>query len=231
MNVVIDDIKQRTTVPGLIDVQKFFTWDEIEGYFEANNTQNQYTVVVVDYLYKLNVECNSKYPGDIPKAKDAVISRAISWCHKKATFALISPHQVNREGHKGAKKDGSTGYDLDSLYQSSAVQQDADLVISVFSSDSARAVNSMTAKCLKHRGTEMFATHELKLDGRTKYVRDADEVKDETITKGKAEVARIWARQQAKQKAEAEARGETWTPTPIGGATETPITMPDTEVM
>ena len=94
MELVLDDIRQRTTVPGLIDVQKFFTWDEIEQYYEANK-KNQYTVVVVDYLYKLTPPAN-KYVKEI-EAKNTVISRAITWTHSKAEFVLISPSQVNRE--------------------------------------------------------------------------------------------------------------------------------------
>lgn len=231
MELVLDDIQQRTTVPGLIDVQKFFTWDEVEEYFEAHNEKNKYTVVVVDYIYKMNVATNSKYPGDIPKAKDAMISKAISWCHKKATFALISPHQVNREGHKAAKKEGSSGYDLDSLFASSAVQQDADLVVSVFSGEDQRDHGIMSLKCLKHRGTEPFAQHDLKLDGRTKYVRDADDVRAEDSIKNKQEMQKLWAEQQEKERIACEKAGREFIPTALGEAKEVMVAIPDAEAL
>lgn len=197
MSLVIEDIKQRTSVPGLIDVQQFFTWEEIEQYWEANNAKNQYTVVVVDYLYKLNVQTTGEYAGDIAIAKNALVSRVINWCHQKGTFLFISPSQVNREAHKAAKKDGG-GYDLDSLYACSAIQQDADLVMSLLSTDESKSINSLMVKCLKFRGTERFPEHDLRLDPRTKYVQDGKQYLADLKERNAKAVREMWERQHGK---------------------------------
>jgi hypothetical protein len=215
MSLVIEDIKQRTTVPGLIDVQQFFTWDEIEQYWEANNAKNQYTVVVVDYLYKLNVPTSGKYAGDIAIAKNALVSRVINWCHQLGSFVFISPSQVNREAHKAAKKDGG-GYDLDSLYACSAIQQDADLVMSLLSTDESKAINSLMVKCLKFRGTERFPEHDLRLDPRTKYVQDGKEYLADLKERNAKAVREMWERQHGKGAPD---------------VIESLVTMPDTEVL
>jgi hypothetical protein len=217
MLLVLDDIKQRTTVPGSIDVQKFFTWDEIEQYWEAHNTENQYTVIAVDYIYKLSVP-TGKFVIE-SQAKNAMISRAITWCHQKASFVLISPHQVNRESHKAAIKDGG-GYNLDSLYASSAIQQDADLVMGLLSSKENRGGNEVTVMCMKSRGTEDFPDHQLKMDPRTKYVQDADEYKAEQKVRNEKAVAEIRERMQAAELAKGGKIVE-------GGAIEAELKLPD----
>jgi replicative DNA helicase len=197
MEVVLDDIRQRTSVPGLIDVQKVFSWDDIEQYWEAHNPKNNYSVVVVDYLYKLNVS-TGKYQQE-SQAKNTMISRAINWCHQKASFVLISPSQVNRESHKAAKKDGN-GYNLDSLYNSSATQQDADLAMSVFSDDECKRMNQISVKCLKFRGTEPFPEHFLKLDPRTKYVRDGEVAAAEQKAANEKYIKEQWAKKQEEER-------------------------------
>jgi hypothetical protein len=183
MMEVIESIQQRVDVPGLIDVQRFETLDDIIDYFEVNNEKNKYSAVVIDYLGRIDPVGNFRNESDMKSAKEQIMRKAFMWVGRVGTFVLISPFQVNREAHKAAVKqfdkgvdaDGDIldiGYTPDCLFGSSVAQQDVDLVISVFSPDGLKADNNIMVQCLKYRGTEKFTTHFLKLDARTKYVYD-----------------------------------------------------------
>jgi hypothetical protein len=171
MGAVIEDIKRRASVPGLIDVQRFFTLDDIINYYEANKAQHRYTVVVIDYIGRLNVDFG-QYQKE-KEVRDQLARRAVAWCAQENAFVLMSPSQVNRESHKAQKKNTKGGgYDLDALFNASALQHDVDLVMSVFSDADLKKAGEIQVKCLKWRGTNQFSQHELMLDLRTKYVFD-----------------------------------------------------------
>jgi RecA/RadA recombinase len=227
METVLDDIRQRTTVPGLIDVQQFFTWEDLEAYFEANDPQNHYAAVVVDYLYKMNPPENKYVQENV--AKNTMVSRAITWVHKRDTV-LISPHQVNREGHKGARKDKSTGYALDDLYMSSALQQDADLVMSVLSSKENKVHGTMeVGSCKARKPADDFANHELHVDLRTGYVQDSDVWKAQLKAKAERDLADLHGRMEERRKKDCEDKDKEFVPQELHGSTETLLTIPDTE--
>lgn len=179
---ILADIRNRTHCKGLVDVQCFFTLEEIQSYFEANDPKNHYTAVVIDYLGKLNVAVD-KYQKE-EQQRENMIRQAVNWCAKKGTFALFSPSQVNRESNKAAKKnskeDAPGKYDLNAIFKSSVLQQDVGLFISIFSPDELRMDNQMQVSCLKHRDTERFEDHKLLIDPRTKYVYDLYDLHKET---------------------------------------------------
>jgi len=127
MEKVIDDIKNRTHVKGVIDVQRFWSLEEIQQHYEAHKESLRYSVVVVDYLGKLNVPPGR--PADEINARNSNVSKAVKWTQKEGKFVLISPSQVNREAHKEARKSKEKekgAYDLDAMYYGSAAQQDTD---------------------------------------------------------------------------------------------------------
>jgi hypothetical protein len=183
MIAVVEDIKNRTSCKGLIDVQCFFTMEEIIAYFEANDPQNHYSAVVIDYLGKLNVTVD-KYQQE-EKQRESMIRQAVNWCSQTGTFALFSPSQINREANKSAKKnskeDAPGKYDLNAVFKSSVLQQDVGLFISIFSPDELRMENQMQVTCLKYRDTERFEDHKLTIDPRTKYVYDFYDRKEAMI--------------------------------------------------
>jgi hypothetical protein len=229
MELVLDDIRQRTSVPGLIDVQQFFTWDEVESYFEVNDPKNHYAAVVVDYLYKMTVPEN-KYVQE-KEAKNTMVSRAITWVHKR-NAVLITPHQVNRAGHKSASKDTAEGYTLDDLYMSSALQQDADLVMSVMSSKSNKIMGTMeVGSCKVRKPADDFANHNLHVDLHTGYVQDSDTYRAELTADAQRQIGDMHARQEEKRKAECEVRGQEFKPQDVHGSTETILMIPDVEIL
>jgi hypothetical protein len=167
-------------VPGLIDVCQRWTLEDFLAYYEANDPQRHYSVVVIDYASHLRLENNYRNEGERQAAIDNICSRLVSWTHEQNKFLFITPAQVSKTAAKDAikrfeNKDdevGDSGYTLDSLYYGSALKQDGDLSISVFSPDDLKDKNEMQVKCHKYRHTRSFGNITLKVDTDHEYVFD-----------------------------------------------------------
>lgn len=172
MGQVLKDIHSRRNLPGLLDVQQFRDWDAIVGYLEANNSNNRYDVLVIDYLARLDV------PGD-PRFRDQAIKGII---HKAQSLTrsfdgnrglvLISPMQVNRQGHKqaNAAEEGEMRYDINAISNYSEYQHDMDYIFSVYSDEQMKADFQLVMETVKRRkGTRPPATI-LKIDPSSGYV-------------------------------------------------------------
>jgi hypothetical protein len=169
-------------VSGPIDVIRKWTLDEFLAYYEANDPQRHYSVVVIDYASHLRLDNNFRNEGERQAAIDNICSRLVSWTHEKNKFLFVTPAQVSKTAAKDAVKRwensedevGESGYTLDSLYYGNALKQDGDLVISVFSPEDLRKKTppEMLVKCHKHRMTESFGQIVLNVDVDHEYVYD-----------------------------------------------------------
>lgn len=185
---LIADIKAGS-VPGLIDVVRKWTLEEFLAYYEANDPQRHYSVVVIDYASHLQLDNNFRNEGEKQAAIDNICAELISWTHEKDKFLFITPAQIGKTAAKDAIKrfEGledddpqDCGYTLDSLYYGNALKQDGDLAISVFSPDDLKYQDSpeMIVKCHKHRLTKSFGTIRLNVDTTCDYVYDANDVRN-----------------------------------------------------
>jgi replicative DNA helicase len=175
MRKVISDIKESSSVPGLIDVVRKFEWEDLEQYYEANDQQNHYTAVVVDYVGFFQVEFRNE--SEKVGALDTLISRIVQWVHLKDKFLFVTPAQVKKSAAERAyaqyeKDQTSGGYDSNSLYYGTALRNDGDIMMWVFSPDGMKLDNEMRVGCAKHRNTDKFPDHILRVDPRTKMVYD-----------------------------------------------------------
>jgi hypothetical protein len=153
MNKILADIMHRKNLPGLLDCQQFRDWEEIKDYLQTNHKRNKYDILVVDYLGRLDV------PGD-QKFRDKAVGAMIHDGQKLTrTFdenrgiILLSPIQVNREGHKAAMKaeEGEARYNLNAISQNSEYQNDLDLCLSVWSDDDMKMENKVEIQVIKRR--------------------------------------------------------------------------------
>jgi len=153
MNKILADIMHRKNLPGLLDCQQFRDWEEIKDYLQTNHKRNKYDILVVDYLGRLDV------PGD-QKFRDQAVGAMIHDGQKLTrTFdenrgiILLSPIQVNREGHKAAMKaeEGEARYNLNAISQNSEYQNDLDLCLSVWSDDDMKMENKVEIQVIKRR--------------------------------------------------------------------------------
>ena len=155
MNKILVDIQDRKNLPGLLDCQTFRDWESIKDYLAVNHKKNKYDILVVDYLSRLNV------PGD-PKFRNQAVSAMVHDAQGLSrTFdanrglVILSPIQVNREGHKAAlmadPEKGDKRYNLNAISQVSEYQHDLDLCLSVYSDDDMRMENKVEIQQLKER--------------------------------------------------------------------------------
>jgi hypothetical protein len=172
MGTVLRDIQSRRNLPGLLDVQQFREWDSIVGHLEANHSENRYDVLVIDYIARLDV------PGD-PRFRDQAIKGII---HKAQSLTrtfdnnhglvLISPMQVNRQGHKqaNAAEEGAVRYDLNAISNYSEYQHDMDCIFSVYSNEDMKADFQLIMENHKFRKGRKPPATVLKIDPNSGYV-------------------------------------------------------------
>jgi KaiC/GvpD/RAD55 family RecA-like ATPase len=169
---VLTDIRDRRNLPGLLDVQQLRDWESIVAHLETNRAENRYDVLVIDYLARLDV------PGD-PRFRDQAIKGIIHQAQSLTRsfddnrgLVLISPMQVNRQGHKQAKaaEEGEMRYDINAIANFSEYQHDMDYIFSVFSDENMKADFQLvmeTIKCRKGRKPPMTV---LKINPNSGYV-------------------------------------------------------------
>jgi len=80
---LLNDIKARINVPGIIDVVRKFDLDDFIAYYEANDPQRDYTVVVIDYVSHLTLPGTYRSESDKQAAIDQMASHLITWTHEK----------------------------------------------------------------------------------------------------------------------------------------------------
>jgi hypothetical protein len=172
MGMLLKDIQSRRNLPGLLDVQQFRDWGAIIGHLEANHSENRYDVLVIDYIARLDV------PGD-PRFRDQAIKGII---HKAQSLTrtfdnnrglvLISPMQVNRQGHKqaNAAEDGAIRYDLNAISNYSEYQHDMDCIFSVYSNEDMKADFELVMQTIKTRKGRKPPAAILKIDPNSGYV-------------------------------------------------------------
>ncbi len=172
MGMLLRDIQSRCNLPGLLDVQQFRDWESIVAHLEANHAENRYDVLVIDYIARLDV------PGD-PRFRDQAIKGII---HKAQSLTrsfdanrglvLISPMQVNRQGHKqaNAAEEGEMRYDINAIANFSEYQHDMDYIFSVFSDENMKADFQLVMETVKRRKGTRPPTVTLKIDPNSGYV-------------------------------------------------------------
>jgi energy-coupling factor transporter ATP-binding protein EcfA2 len=180
MMAVIDDIQNRTVVAGLIDVQQFTVWDDIENYLKANHAKNKYDVLVVDYFGdKFELPgVNVRTPQDRDNGVNEIIGKAVRLSHtfdNDRGILVISPTQVTKEAskaaHKAKKTEDIAAYDIDSIHTYKAMRYDIDLAIGVYSDDDMKDDFLSEINCVKWRGTEKFPRFQTQMEPSSKYVR------------------------------------------------------------
>lgn len=151
-NFLIDDLKNRRTVAGSIDVQNFNTWDEIKEYAESHHKEKQFSVIAVDYLTKLNVHGRDPYAARNEMLHD--VQTYTQTFNNNEGIVVISPFQANKDGVRTVgKKEGDLWgvyepEDVGSVNYYTEAAHDMDLLIGVWTCDS----TSMKISCPKSRG-------------------------------------------------------------------------------
>jgi hypothetical protein len=157
---VLSDIRDRRNLRGLLDVQQLRDWESIVAHLETSHGENRYDVLVIDYIARLDV------PGD-PRFRDQAIKGIIHAAQSLTRsfddnrgLVLISPMQVNRQGHKqaSAAEEGTIRYDINAIANFSEYQHDMDYIFSVFSDENMKADFQLvmeTIKCRKGRKPPM----------------------------------------------------------------------------
>lgn len=150
---ILAEIQDRENLPGLLDCQQFRDWETIKSHLTINNKKNKYDILVVDYLGRLDV------PGD-PKFRDQAVKAMIHDAQKLTRefndnrgLILLTPIQVNREGHKKALKaeEGESRYDINAVAIFSEYQHDLDLLLSIWSDDAMKLDSECEIQTLKKR--------------------------------------------------------------------------------
>jgi hypothetical protein len=154
---ILQDIKSRRNLPGLLDVRQMFDWEAIKSYLEVNNAKYQFDAVAVDRLTRLETPGATR-PGDRERALDEIIHDAQRLSRKfndNSGIIVITPIEINREASKSAlkeeRKEGEGHYTLNAIRQHTAYQYDLDLCLSVFSDDDMKQGNQIEIGCVKAR--------------------------------------------------------------------------------
>lgn len=177
---IIDDLKNRRSIKGGIDVAVCRTWEQIMDHLEANKAQWNYDVLIVDYIGHLAVEGKDPH-----KAKLEVFRKAQMLTHNHnggEGIVCITPLQANRKGMEEANEredDVENGIlewgcyaDTTSVDWYSGAAQDMDLVIGVWGHSALATKNLMRVHCVKARGTNHFKAFDAYRNPSTEYVKD-----------------------------------------------------------
>lgn len=166
MSRILTDIQNRTNLPGLLDCQQFRDWDSIVDYLNQNHKANQYDILIIDYIGRLDT------PGDV-KAREQAQKKMVhdvqgltrSFDGGKGLIVL-TPIQVNREGNKKAQKaeEGEARYDLNAISTVSEFQHDLDLCLSVWSNDDMKMGDQIEIQQIKQRRGRRAPTVKMRLD-------------------------------------------------------------------
>lgn len=84
---------------------------------------------------------------------------------------IITPHQINREGFKEASKNDGL-YRLSALSDANEAERTADFIISQFMSPEMKKSGILKIGCLKHRKGPEFDPFEVKIDFKSRIIRD-----------------------------------------------------------
>jgi ABC-type dipeptide/oligopeptide/nickel transport system ATPase subunit len=150
---ILDDIQCRKNLPGLLDCQQFRDWETIKNYLTVNNKKNKYDIIVVDYLGRLDVPGDARFRDNAVKAMIHDAQKLTREFNDNRGLILLSPIQVNREGHKKAlnAEEGEARYDINAISQFSEYQHDLDLLLSIWSDDAMKMDNECEIQTLKKR--------------------------------------------------------------------------------
>jgi len=172
MSRILRDIHNRRNLPGLLDVQQFRDWESIVAHLETNHTEKRYSVLVIDYIARLDVDGEPRFRDQQIKN---IIHKAQSLTHtfdENRGLVLISPMQVNRQGNKAANaaEESGTRYDLNSISNFSEYQHDMDYIFSVWSDSDMKDRNELEMQTIKTRKGKKPPLALLKIDANSGYV-------------------------------------------------------------
>jgi hypothetical protein len=184
MREVIQDIRSRTSLPGLIDFQQLRTWDDTVAYLEANNKKNSYDVVVIDYFSESTFEVEGRNQQERESAVNAIISKAIKLAHSfdgGRGITVVSPAQITKEAKKLAKdrEEGRGAYSIDSIHTYKSMRFDADLLFGVYADEDMKFNWTSEVNCIKWRGTEFFGPFSTTINPNSKHVRQQGDAANE----------------------------------------------------
>jgi hypothetical protein len=193
MRKVIKSVKARDKVPGLIDVQPFCKWDQIESYLLAKEEQNKYDVLSVDYFGE-RMDVPGKDARDRNVELNNICKRAINFAKHYGNdrgVLMISPVQVKKGlkerynsefvdeagKHVGFEK---PYHDIEAVRADiiSALSFGCDLCIGTWTNEMLRSKYEGIICCMKTRGTTEFPTFRYLMQPNSKYVRGAKIVRE-----------------------------------------------------
>jgi KaiC/GvpD/RAD55 family RecA-like ATPase len=174
--IIQEDAQKRIGLPGAIDACQYNRWDDIVARVESNYKTIPYDVVIVDYIEGLE-DAQSKYRQDDEYIK--LMKRAQRFTREfngGKGMVVMTPLTINKEGAKQA--DGvdpetpEIPFGITAVRGASQVAYDMDLILGVHSTPDEKDKNTlrMWGIAMRH-GVEPPLTM-LRVDPRTKHVRD-----------------------------------------------------------
>ncbi|HEX3682229.1 MAG TPA: hypothetical protein VHU83_06770 [Bryobacteraceae bacterium] len=174
LKIILDDLRERKSIAGSIQVVHASTWPQIIE--RLQQSEEPFDVLGIDYLSHLETSNSENHVEEIK----GVIrqAQALTKDYKNGRgLVIISPFQANREGMRRADERefeawGDYTADTAALEWFSQASQDVDLLIGVWQKDWLRANGQMKISCVKARAGQFFEPHYVKVDRRTRYIRD-----------------------------------------------------------
>ena len=182
---ILKDIETRKNLPGLLDCQQFRDWDSIVDHLNQNHKANQYDILIIDYIGRLDTPGDARFREQAQKKLVHDVQGLTRSFDSNKGLVVLTPIQVNREGNKKAQKaeEGEARYDLNAISTVSEFQHDLDLCLSVWSDDDMKMGDQIEIQQIKQRKGRRAPTIKMMLnpnsgafedmkDGVTKQVGD-----------------------------------------------------------
>jgi hypothetical protein len=192
---LIDDLRNKRTIKGCIDVVSCSTFEEIVEHLEKTDEMRNWDCLAVDYIGHLDVKGRAGEAIDEKKRVfRAAQNLALDWRGGRGLL-VVTPMQANKTSvEKASEKEGreygSFEGNLGAVEYFTSAAQDADLLISVFQGTDFRKEGIIKVTCMKSRGA-YFEPFLIKVDEVTRHARlhasgDAAFVEQARIVGGEA---------------------------------------------
>jgi hypothetical protein len=129
--------------------------------------------LIVDYVGLMVPDQSDRY-GDWNIDLNNVIKKLKNMCinfDNGRMLRIISPFQINRQGHKDAEKNDGM-YKLSALSNANEAERSCDLIISTYMSDEMKKSGIIKLACLAHRKGAGFDPFEAHIDFGTRQIRE-----------------------------------------------------------
>jgi hypothetical protein len=174
LDVLLDDLRERKSIKGSIEVLPLKSWPQIVE--RVQQPEEPYDVLAIDYLSHLETSGADKHIDEIK----GIIrqAQALTKDYRNGRgLVIITPFQANRDGFRRADEGemdawGNYTSDVNAIEWFSQAAQDLDLIIGVWQKDWLKTNGQMKISCVKARASQFFEPHFVKVDRRTRYIRD-----------------------------------------------------------